>query len=357
MKPIEPGETQSVTVMRLYQHAVREGGIEPGRAAEQLQVSEDEAAAALAELRELGLLRRLSVAHTRLVAINPQTAAADRLGPREHSLREEQSRLARQRAAIEAFMPVHLEAAMGQYPAEGVEVVDDPELLHKMISEMTAVSQTEACVIQPFGIRTQEEADLGLPKYLNLLGRGVRQRTLCQHSVRYSATTKQGVAELCAAGAEVRTLDVLPPRMIVIDGAQAILPGPDPAELGVVVRNSAVARYLTGVFDIFWMAATPFSGLGQGPRDRDISRDIDSAIVRLLTTGAKDEVIARRLGISLRTCRRRIANLMDDIGADSRFQAGYLARQYEERRAGAAGPGVGSAATLRRVPGLAARAS
>ncbi len=281
------------------------------------------------------------------MAINPQTAAADRLGPREHSLREEQSRLARQRAAIEAFTPVHLEAAMGQYPAEGVEVVDDPELLHKMISEMTAVSQTEACVIQPFGIRTQEEADLGLPKYLNLLGRGVR----------YSATTKQGVAELRAAGAEVRTLDVLPPRMIFIDGSQAILPGADHAELGVVVRNSAVARYLTGVFDIFWMAATPFSGLGQGPRDRDISRDIDSAIVRLLTTGAKDEVIARRLGISLRTCCRRIANLMDDIGADSRFQAGYLARQYEEGRASAAGPGVGSAATLRRVPGLAARAS
>ncbi|MFT2015469.1 hypothetical protein ACMA1D_06400 [Streptomyces sp. 796.1] len=348
--------THSTTTMRLYQHAVREGGVEPLHAAQLLQVSDEEAASAVSQLRELGLLRRQSIAHTRLVAINPQTAAAERVGPREHSLRAEQSRLAVQRAAIEAFMPVHLEAAMGQDPAEGVEVVDDAELLHKMISEMTEVCQVEACVIQPFGIRTQEEADRGLPKYLELLGRGVGQRTLCQHSTRYSSITKQGVADLCAAGAEVRTLDVLPPRMIVIDRSQAVLPGPDDAELSVVVRNAALARYLSTVFDIFWMTAEPFAGMHQGSREREISRGIDSAITRLLATGAKDEVIARRLGISLRTCRRRIAHLMDDFGADSRFQAGYLARQYEEE-GGTAPAGPPPAPALCAVPEAAAQAS
>jgi DNA-binding NarL/FixJ family response regulator len=43
--------------------------------------------------------------------------------------------------------------------------------------------------------------------------------------------------------------------------------------------------------------------------------------------GAKDELIARRLGISLRTCRRYIADLTKDLGAQSRFQAGVLAAQ------------------------------
>lgn len=361
MRPSEPGVTQSTTMMRLYQHAVREGGIDPLHAAEQLQVSADEAARAISQLRELGLLRRLSIAHPHLVAINPQTAAAERVGPREHALRAEQSRLALQRAAIEAFMPVHLEAAMGMDPAEGIEVVDDPELLHKMIGEMTEVCQTEACLIQPFGIRTQEEVDRGLPKHLEMLGRGVRQRTLCQHSARYSATTKQGVAALCAAGAEVRTLDVLPPRVIVFDRTQAVLPGLDDTKLGVIVRNAATARYLAAVFDIFWMTAAPFLGVCEGVQDREasreISRDIDSAIIRLLATGAKDEVIARRLGVSLRTCRRRIAHLMDDLGADSRFQAGYLARQYEERGAVPEATGPAPAPALCAVPGGAARAS
>ena len=36
-------------------------------------------------------------------------------------------------------------------------------------------------------------------------------------------------------------------------------------------------------------------------------------------------MIARKLGISLRTVRRRMAELMSDLGADTRFQAGVEA--------------------------------
>jgi DNA-binding NarL/FixJ family response regulator len=41
--------------------------------------------------------------------------------------------------------------------------------------------------------------------------------------------------------------------------------------------------------------------------------------------GATDEVIARKLGIGLRTVRRRIASLMTELGVDTRFQAGVEA--------------------------------
>ena len=37
------------------------------------------------------------------------------------------------------------------------------------------------------------------------------------------------------------------------------------------------------------------------------------------------EQISRALGISLRTVRRRVAEITDDLGADSRFQAGVEA--------------------------------
>ncbi|KOG32387.1 hypothetical protein ADK34_09305 [Streptomyces viridochromogenes] len=47
----------------------------------------------------------------------------------------------------------------------------------------------------------------------------------------------------------------------------------------------------------------------------------------LLAQGAKDEVIARRLGMSLRTCRRHIAELLEELGAESRFQGGALAER------------------------------
>jgi DNA-binding NarL/FixJ family response regulator len=48
-------------------------------------------------------------------------------------------------------------------------------------------------------------------------------------------------------------------------------------------------------------------------------------VLELLQLGMKDETIARQLGVSLRTVRRRIAALMDDLGVDTRFQAGLEA--------------------------------
>jgi DNA-binding NarL/FixJ family response regulator len=45
----------------------------------------------------------------------------------------------------------------------------------------------------------------------------------------------------------------------------------------------------------------------------------------MLAAGAKDEQIARALGVSLRTVRRRVAALLADLGVRSRFQAGVEA--------------------------------
>jgi DNA-binding NarL/FixJ family response regulator len=44
-----------------------------------------------------------------------------------------------------------------------------------------------------------------------------------------------------------------------------------------------------------------------------------------MADGEKDEAISRRLSISVRTCRRHIADYMAQVGATSRFQAGVIA--------------------------------
>lgn len=48
-------------------------------------------------------------------------------------------------------------------------------------------------------------------------------------------------------------------------------------------------------------------------------------MLSLLVSGLKDEAVARRLGWSLRTMRRRISSLYELLGADNRFQAGVIA--------------------------------
>ena len=39
-----------------------------------------------------------------------------------------------------------------------------------------------------------------------------------------------------------------------------------------------------------------------------------------------DKIIARRLGISIRTAQKRVQQLMGRLGVDTRFQAGLQAR-------------------------------
>lgn len=65
----------------------------------------------------------------------------------------------------------------------------------------------------------------------------------------------------------------------------------------------------------------------------------ERAVVRALAFGGTDETVARRLGVSPRTLRRRIATVMVHLDATSRFQAGAEAAQAgliprDERRYG-----------------------
>jgi DNA-binding NarL/FixJ family response regulator len=50
-------------------------------------------------------------------------------------------------------------------------------------------------------------------------------------------------------------------------------------------------------------------------------------LLELLADGLKDEAVARALGVSVRTVRRMVAELMNRLDARSRFQAAILAKQ------------------------------
>ncbi len=51
------------------------------------------------------------------------------------------------------------------------------------------------------------------------------------------------------------------------------------------------------------------------------------ALLRLLSRGLTDEVVAQKLGLTGRTLRRRLRSAMDKLEASSRFEAGFkLAR-------------------------------
>ena len=127
------------------------------------------------------------------------------------------------------------------------------------------------------------------------------------------------------AGEQVRVLATVPGRLAVLGSSSALVP----AEPGVhdgerlVVRQPALVHMLSTLFDQLWDRALPVPGLGGWSVHQS---DTDQRLLlQQLVGGAKDEQIARALGISVRTVRRRVALLLGELGAESRFQAGVEA--------------------------------
>lgn len=120
----------------------------------------------------------------------------------------------------------------------------------------------------------------------------------------------------------VRTTWIKLHEVLIIDDTVALIPAPGAVEV-TVVRQPAVVRQLAHFFEAAWTQAADPQGAVAIPEGTEI--ELKHRIVQLLAEGAKDETVARHLGISLRTCRRHIAEILDQLGASSRFQAGVRA--------------------------------
>ena len=152
--------------------------------------------------------------------------------------------------------------------------------------------------------------------------RGVKMRTLYQHSARRSSVTHKYVAAVTARGAEVRTLDEFFNRMIVVDRRVAVIPNRNEVAVAVVVREPAVVAYLVDVFERSWERARPFTNR-ETSLMKDIAAEQRAMTMRMLIEGHSDPVSAKRLGVSPRTYAGYVADLKTEYDAETRFQLGY----------------------------------
>lgn len=118
------------------------------------------------------------------------------------------------------------------------------------------------------------------------------------------------------ANADIRMTASTCMEFAVVDSRKAVvLPCGDAP--GVRVTEAALVRLARSHFEEMWQQAVPVAG------DR-----LTVDIFRCLASGLTDEVAAREMHISLRTYRRRVADIMRTVGASSRFQAGLLAAHH-----------------------------
>lgn len=117
--------------------------------------------------------------------------------------------------------------------------------------------------------------------------------------------------------------------MIIMDGQVAVVPvDPTNSRRGaLIVRNPGLVAGFLNLFHRAWQDAEDLPWLAEGTEQRPASKISlqDKMILELLASGCTDETSARELGVSVRHLRRTISRLIQELGANSRFEAGVEA--------------------------------
>ncbi|MFF0388253.1 LuxR C-terminal-related transcriptional regulator [Kitasatospora sp. NPDC004615] len=279
---------------------------------------------AVRHLLELRLVRQAPDGHLR--ADTPARAGMEALAPAVRDLVRHHRELQEMHSTLAALLPVYESSTLGRVAGKQVERLTDLASVRRTITELAARSTTEVLASQPGGARSEEVLSESLHRTESLLNRGVRMRTLYQHTAQYDQNTVEYVRKVTALGAEVRTVSDAFVRVIVFDRATALIELRDEPLGAALVQDPSVIDFAVASFERAWVAADEFPAVQQRQRVRETSNNIKSSIVRMLVQGYEEKLIAKRLGMSVRTCQRHISEIMRRIGARNRLHAGYLLR-------------------------------
>ncbi|MCS0600862.1 helix-turn-helix transcriptional regulator [Streptomyces sp. LP11] len=312
----------------VYGWIVDGGSGRPEQAAAELGLPRGRAESALKRLGALGLVRPVRDSPGEVVVVDPDAVAPTLTAPLRAAIRHHEEQLDLVHGKINRLRD-HFFAGRASNRDFTVEVIPTLEEVRAALNRASAECQEEVVSSQPGGSgRVPEAMEEALGRDHALLSRNVRMRTLYHHTARFNGPSQAYVAAATALGAEYRTSHELFGRVIIYDKSLAFLPDRTDSWGAVAVREPTIVGYFHDIFEQYWIRATPFSDAAQDGLER-VAKEIHQTIVDLLAAGLKDESIARRLGMSLRTARRHIADIMETLGADSRFQAGVLAAQAQ----------------------------
>lgn len=207
-----------------------------------------------------------------------------------------------------------------------VELISGEQAIFRMLAELELGAREEVLIVDtPPYLQTTHSGTVLNNIELQALERGVRYRVIYDTPSLSDPERMRQLQRYLDAGEQARSLGDAQMKMIVVDGRIAMVPTRFPAESAeqrLVVRSPALVTALVLSFEHLWSLATPIGQACAANRPYDTRH---AQVLQLLAAGAKDRAIARALGVTPRTVIRRIRELMDLLGADTRFQAGAFA--------------------------------
>ena len=280
--------------------------------AEQLGRDERDLADTVGRLEKLGLLTTTSDDPVRLLPTRPDVAVDALVAVRR-------AELDRVRAEARVMM-TELRAQEQHRPENLVEVIVGQEAIAARFAQLLNGTGQQLLVLdRPPYASLPGDSD---PKVRGLLGDGVVVHGIYSPD---SLDIPGGVDEAYSAadaGETSRVHPQVPMKLAVFDGKIALLPlaVDQLVDSALVVHPCALLDALIEMFWLLWDQAVPVVPSAKAD-------PTDARLMTLLAAGFKDDAIARQLALSSRTVGRRVAELMETLGARTRFQAGIHAQR------------------------------
>jgi hypothetical protein len=257
-----------------------------------------------------------------VVALPPEDALGRLIGEEGERLRDVEGQLDALRRILPSLAAEHRVDEAPQGRPIKVELVEGGDIV-RLVRELTATGSGDLMWLRPDQWRTSEGGEID-DWVRELLVGGRRSRVI--YPARVLEEAPDVVRQRAAVGEHVRILADVPGRLALVRDSAALIPETFGLNNGrrLVVRQRSIVGALTMLFESLWERALAVPGIeateagAEGASSRRLLLD-------QLAAGAKDEQIARTLGLSLRTVRRRVAQVLDELGAESRFQAGVEA--------------------------------
>jgi DNA-binding CsgD family transcriptional regulator/sugar-specific transcriptional regulator TrmB len=280
---------------------------------------------AMDTLADLRLLRPSPGNPGQLRPVSPQVGLAALLVRSEAELNRRQSQIETSRAAVAALAAEYGVGA--DYAPEVMERLEGNEAVRNRLGELMDAAKAECLSFQP-GAQQPETREAGRPLVQDALERGIKLRAIRQEIFRNDPLTLTYVRWNTSLGGQTRTVPALPMRLVVIDWQCALVPlDPNDSSRGALeLRSPGAVAAMRALFEQFWSIATPWDEKAPQRDQNGLSRR-ELELLKLLAAGHTDEVVGRKLGLSLRTIRRMTSDLMERLDAQSRFQAGVNAVQ------------------------------
>ena len=320
---------------QIYRLCLREPGIGLEGLIDQLRLPPNAARRELRRLRELGLLRGGGTPHARggvgeegLAAADPDVAVARLLDMRLHELHEKLQRVTQLQPLVAS-----LRAERGEHRAPavvGIEQVTDLPKIRDRVDDLAFFAREEVAIVEPGTAMRQEEIEQARPRVLRCLRRGLSVRTVLVRKVLDHPPTVAYLRELESHGARVRLVGHTAAKIQMYDRRTAVVPvhPEDDSRGALFAQESGLVSNILALFESIWSESDELATLlGEHRAEEDGPSELERQVLRAMCSGGKDEAGARDLGVSVRTYRRYIADLMQLLGAGNRPQAALLARE------------------------------